>query len=219
MSTIAEKFRVLRTDKKLTQQGLADLLECKKQNISNIEIGHQNPTVELMSKLTNKLDVNLNWLISDYGGIYKTSDGPKGNIIKIPYWEELPKQYRIPGFDWVIAEERVIKTHWYLNPQDLRIVPMIGDKMVNYWYKINPSDILVIDTSYNSIMGNGVYFATSRNNTRFWIREMQNLINNDVQVKGFAPSGETTKVISADTLKEADFKIIGKVIKNVSFRL
>ena len=48
---------------------------------------------------------------------------------------------------------------------------------------------------------------------------MQILISNDVQVKGFAPSGDTTKVLSADTLKEADFKIIGKVIKNVSFRL
>lgn len=144
---------------------------------------------------------------------------PSSEIIKIPYWEHLPKDIKIPGFDTVTAERGVIKNHWYLNPDDLRIVPMVGDKMENYWYKIRPSDILIIDTAENQIRGNGVYFATSRNNTRFWIREMQNLINDDIQIKGHAPSGETIKVFTPEELKEVGFKIIGKVIKNVSFRL
>ena len=96
---------------------------------------------------------------------------------------------------------------------------MVGDKLTNYWYRINDSDILIIDTSHNYIMGNGVYFATSQNDTRFWIREMQNLINDDVQIKGYAPSGDTIKVFTKQQLEEVDFKLIGKVIKNVSFRL
>lgn len=96
---------------------------------------------------------------------------------------------------------------------------MVGNKMTNYWYRINDNDILIIDTSHNYIMGNGVYFATSENNTRFWVREMQILVNNDVEFKGFAPSGNTTRVVTKKQLEDVDFKIIGKVIKNVSFRL
>ena len=91
--------------------------------------------------------------------------------------------------------------------------------MSKYWYPINNGDILIINTAQNYIMGNGVYFATSQNNTRFWVREMQTLVNGDVEFKGFSPSGNTTRILSKPELEAADFKIIGKVIKNVSFRL
>lgn len=139
--------------------------------------------------------------------------------IEISYWKELPENLKNPKIMSVWFDREIIENAWGMSAEHLCIIPMVGDKMTHYWYPIYNNDILIVDTSQDYIMGNGVYFATSRNNTRFWIREMQILINNDVQVKGFAPSGETTKVISADTLKEADFKIIGKVIKNVSFRL
>ena len=141
------------------------------------------------------------------------------NLIKIPYWEHLPEELRISDFTCVTAERGVIKNHWNLNPEALRIIPMVGDKLTNYWYRINDNDILIIDTAHNFIRGNGVYFATSRNNTRFWIREMQALINDDIQIKGYAPSGDTIKVFTQQQLVEVDFQVIGKVIKNVSFRL
>ena len=141
------------------------------------------------------------------------------DIIKIPYWEDLPDDLKIPDFNCVTAERNVIKNHWYLIPEALRIVPMVGNKMENYWYRIKDNDMLIIDTSHNFIMGNGVYFTTSQNNTRFWVREMQILLNNDVEFKAFAPSGNTTRVMTRKQLDEVDFKIIGKVIKNVSFRL
>lgn len=70
MSTIAEKFKIIRDEKRLTQQALADMLSVKKQNISNIESGHQNPSAELLKKLVDKLNVNLNWLIADRGSMF-----------------------------------------------------------------------------------------------------------------------------------------------------
>lgn len=70
MKTPAEKFRTIREDKKLTQQALADVLCVKKQNISNIESGHQNPTFDLMKKLIEELNINANWLIADVGSMY-----------------------------------------------------------------------------------------------------------------------------------------------------
>ena len=219
MSTIAEKFKFLRQEKNLTQQGLADILNCKKQNISNIESGHQKPTTELTKKLIEKLGLNANWLIANVGRPFNFNLDLEGDKIEIEYWKELSEELKNPKIVSCWFDREIIENVWGMSAEHLCIVPMVGDKMTHYWYPIYNNDILIVDTNQNYIMGNGVYFATSRNNTRFWIREMQILINNDVQVKGFAPSGDTTKVLSAETLKEADFKIIGKVIKNVSFRL
>lgn len=144
---------------------------------------------------------------------------PAGDRIEITYWDKLPEELKNPKIMSVWFDKEIIENAWGMSAEHLCIVPMVGDKMAHYWYPIRPNDILIVDTSQDYIMGNGVYFGTSRNNTRFWIREMQVLINNDVEFKGFSPSGETTKTLSKDQLDEAGFKLIGKVIKNVSFRL
>ena len=141
------------------------------------------------------------------------------DVIKIPYWEDLPEELKHPEYTYVLAQRTSIEQGWGLKADGLRIVPMVGDKMSNYWYPIFNGDILIVDISQDYIMGNGVYFATSKNNTRFWIREMQVLVNDDVEFKGFAHSGNTTRVLSKAQLDEVGFKVIGKVIKNVSFRL
>lgn len=73
MSTIPEKFKSIRQEKQLTQQGLADLLSVKKQNISNIENGHQKPTFELMKKLIEQLNINANWLIANIGNMFNST--------------------------------------------------------------------------------------------------------------------------------------------------
>ena len=157
--------------------------------------------------------------IENYFNVNFSKQTVNNDIVKIPYWTELPDELRNPDFTCVTAERNVILNHWYLKPENLCIVPMVGDKMAHYWYPINNGDILIIDTEQQHIRGNGVYFATSQNNTRFWVREMQVLVNNNIEFKGFAPSGETVRTLSQEELKEVDFKIIGKVIKNVSFRL
>lgn len=144
---------------------------------------------------------------------------PAGDRIEINYWKDLPEDLKNPRIVSVWFDKEIIENAWGMSAEHLCIIPMIGDKMAHYWYPIRPNDILIVDTSHNYIMGNGVYFATSRNNSRFWIREMQVLINNDVEFKGFSPSGETTKIFTPQDLENVDFKLIGKVIKNVSFRL
>ena len=205
------------TNTTITQGMLCKICNVKQNTMSNrakLNSEFKDSEIEALNK---HYGVNL-YLNITRNDIRITSFEVEDDIIEIPYWEELPddlKKFDVP----VTIPVELIKNHWFLNPDNLRIVPMVGDKMTNYWYRINDNDILIIDTSHTFIRGNGVYFATSRNNTCFWIREMQKLINEDVQIKGFAPSGETKKVFTQDELKEVDFRIIGKVIKNVSFRL
>lgn len=205
------------TKEKITYERVARVLNLKGKQAVGMRIARKQ---ELKDWERELLDVEFkNPKSTQTKFACATKINPSEEIIKIPYWSALPDELKIPDFTCVTAERNVIKNHWYLNPDSLRIVPMFGNKMANYWYKINDSDILIIDTSHNRIVGNGVYFATSQNNTRFWVREMQNLINNDVEFKSFSPSGNTTRVMTKQELEEVDFKVIGKVIKNVSFRL
>lgn len=206
-------LKKLRFDENLSQEELGKILGVTKQQVGRIENGHsklsEDKRLILLSKFP-KLQNNIS-----FTGSYK----PLSDIIQIPYWSGLPDELKHPEYVSVLAQRISIVHAWELTPENLCIVPMVGDKMTNYWYKINDGDILIIDTSRNHISGNGVYFATSQNNTRFWIREMQVLVNGDVEFKGFAPSGNTVRVVSKEDLEKVGFQIVGKVIKNVSFRL
>lgn len=220
MDKTGEKIKQILYDKKLTQAQLATICQTSRTNVANAAGGFSRPNWDFLKSLNKNLDVNLNWLIADDGNVYKSSNTLSlGDRIEIEYWKELPKELKNPKIVSCWFDREIIENAWGMSAEHLCIIPMVGDKMTHYWYPIRSGDILIVDTSQNHIMGNGVYFATSRNNTHFWIREMQNLINDDIQVKGFAPSGETVKVFNQAQLKEVDFKIIGKVIKNVGFKL
>lgn len=213
-NVLIERLQNLTKDKANIKE-IADIIGVPARTLYTRGQRNSNFALEEIIQIENYYNISLRQNDASYAAkIY-----PPDDIIKIPYWSGLPDELKIPDFTCVTAERNVIKNHWYLNPDSLCIVPMFGNKMANYWYKINDSDILIIDTSHNKIVGNGVYFATSQNNTRFWIREMQNLINNDVEFKAFSPSGNTTRVMTKQQLEEVDFKVIGKVVKNVSFRL
>ena len=144
----------------------------------------------------------------------------KYDILEIPYWNGFPEEMKNPQYPFVIAQRCSIES-WSKGTQNLCIIAMNGDKLENYWYKIRNNDVLIIDLNETKINanGSGVYFATSRNNTMYWVREMQALYNGDIEFKSYAPSGQDVRIISLEELRQADFKVIGKVIKNVSFTL
>lgn len=215
MSTIIEIQSILQNLKnvRISYTDIGKALGTKRANISKRANSSSELSLEEIKKLEKYYNVELSDKIVDKKS--KQTD----DIIKIPYWPELPEELKNPDFSCVTAERKAIEKHWYSKAEDLYIITMVGDALTKYWYPINNGDILIIDTSHDEIRGNGVYFATSRNNTRFWVREMQALINNDIEIKSFAPSGNTTKTFTREELNEVGFKIIGKVIKNVSFRL
>ena len=160
--------------------------------------------------LEQKLNINLT------GGHNIISD----DVLKIPYWEQFPEEMKRNDYPYVVILKTSLKD-WKKETEKLRIITMNGDRLENYWYKIRNNDVLIIDTAENKINtnGSGLYFATSRNNNMFWVREMQMLYNGGIEFNSYPPFGHNTKVITPEELKEADFKVIGKVIKNVSFTL
>lgn len=66
---IGKKLKVLRKSRGLTQQDLADRLDCRRSTISNYEIGRRSPSIHELSKIASILGVGL-----DYFGIDKGKD-------------------------------------------------------------------------------------------------------------------------------------------------
>ena len=219
---LSQKIKKLRNELHLSQVDFGKRIGIDPKTISYWENGKNPPSKSNLMTICNEFSLPTDYFAEN---VINVIGFPEKNIshtpdrIEIGYWEELPANLKKSKVQSVWFDREIIENDWEMNPNCLRIIPMIGDKMTMYWYPIISGNILIIDTEQNYIMGNGVYFATSRNNTRFWIREMQVLLNDDIQIKGYAPSGETVKVFTKEELDKADFRIIGKVIKNVSFRL
>ena len=58
-----QKIRMLRQEKGMTQQSLADECDIEKPNLSRIENGNTNPTIKSLWKISNALNIKLKDLI------------------------------------------------------------------------------------------------------------------------------------------------------------
>lgn len=74
MTTIGSRLKQIRNEKHLTQAALGNILGVSKQAIANVESSHSNPSVELMSKLFENLDINLNFLICGSGSMFNSPE-------------------------------------------------------------------------------------------------------------------------------------------------
>ena len=70
MSTIAERFKEIRLNKRMTQAEYANSLEIKRQVVANIEIGHSKPTIDIVQKCIEEFNVNANWLLAGVGEMF-----------------------------------------------------------------------------------------------------------------------------------------------------
>lgn len=203
------------TRRKITQQDMGEALDISKQAIGKKKADSYNFKAFEIEKIKD-------YIISKYNVIElsQVDNNLQIDVVKIPYWDKFPEEMKNPQYPFVVAQRSSIES-WAKGTQNLCIIAMNGDKLENYWYKIRNNDVLIIDLNENKINanGSGVYFATSRNNSMYWVREMQAIYNGDIEFKSYSPSGNEVKIITLEELTKADFKVIGKVIKNVSFTL
>lgn len=64
MNTFAEKFRLKRKELRLSQQTLAEGI-CEQSQISKIERGHFIPSADLLFKLSQRLEVPLDYFFNE----------------------------------------------------------------------------------------------------------------------------------------------------------
>ncbi len=70
MQNIGDRLKDFRKAKNLTQQELGNVLNVSKQAIANIESKHNNPSIEVVSKLIEIFNLNANWLLIGQGSMF-----------------------------------------------------------------------------------------------------------------------------------------------------
>ena len=68
MDTIGERLKILRNDKKLTLQQLADLIGTHKGNLSSYESNKYEPSAQTVIMLSNIFGVTTDWILKGVEG-------------------------------------------------------------------------------------------------------------------------------------------------------
>lgn len=129
-----------------------------------------------------------------------------------PAWDDKLKN---PLVTSVWLDRELITNIWRKNPEDLRIVKMIGDRMSGGEYPLNNDDILIVDISEKEIINSGTYIFTTKGNENVFINTVEKKIDGGVRFT-FFNKYYPDKVYTLEQLQDLDFKIIGRVIKNLS---
>lgn len=90
----AEKLKMIRTEKKLTQEQLADMLSVSRQAVSKWESGAGYPETEKLLQLSKELNVSLDYLLLDENSLKeKRSEEPNTTAYA------MSERIAIPSYD------------------------------------------------------------------------------------------------------------------------
>lgn len=97
MEHINSRFKLMRKELKLSQEGLGKVIGLSKSGISNIESGIRNVTDTHIRLLCSELNINEEWLRTGKGDMFLETDGS--------IMSELVKEYKLDDTDRSIVEE------------------------------------------------------------------------------------------------------------------
>ena len=154
--------KYLRTEKKISQQSLADAIGVDRSTVSRIENGEIETTVDNAIKIANKLNVSLNDLVSkdlrfDNGELIDVSS----NIIKIPVYGTIKAGIPIESQPDIIDYVEIPKD-WTRGGKKFYGLQLSGDSM---FPKYNDKDIVIFEQNDDVELFNGKDVAIMINGT------------------------------------------------------
>lgn len=215
---------------KPTAQQIADIIGVKRQSIyTRSQRPDQKFTLEEMLKIEQALNVelvnksyrmdNINLVVPQFQ--------QKSDVFAIPYWEgcnECFDRLKRDDFTDLKLDIELINS-WNVKPEDLRIIAMPGEEMNGGEMPIANKDLLVIDINRNNPYESGVFFVTSHNCQRVYVRRLMETLNEKGQSVVFSTVDNVIykkaieKFWTKEMRKEADIRIIGRVITNATYTI
>lgn len=74
LKAIGARVRTIREDQELSQEEFGKVLDVNKKTISLLENGHRKPGQNVLSILSHKYQVNLDWVNSGAGSKYRSKE-------------------------------------------------------------------------------------------------------------------------------------------------
>lgn len=167
-------------------------------------------------------------LISHYGcnilADYKDEDdnvsvfsGYNENAIEISYYENplVKNTIKNPLMISLWLDRELVRNVWKKDEKTLRLAKMPGDGMNGGVLPIRNNDLLIIDTKDNDILSSGIYAYTTNEDNLIFINGIKQKMDGSVKFYYFNQNYNET-IYNKEDLENVDFKIIGRIIKNMS---
>lgn len=208
-------------DKEVTRNQIGSVIGLSRQTV------HRNKDRKLEEKDIIKLEKEFDISIPRTYSIIERATSDKDlsrRFVDIPYWHDEKcenQKIKDKSVTSIVLDLELITHKLNCRPENLRIIAMPGEEMDGGTYPLKNGDILLIDTSQKDYSNSGVYFVTTQNNKMVFVRRLLELmygsISSSVDNPIYAP--QVNKTLTQKQLEEIDFKIIGRVIKNLSLKI
>jgi SOS-response transcriptional repressor LexA len=200
MKNEAERYKFIQEKSGLNKTAFAESIGISRSHSHHIENGMQKPPREVLEKLANTYNINLNWLISGIG-----FSGLEEETAEI----ELYDQEAAAGYGREVVEypeKQYFQVPFSLirpyRPNNLKAVYVSGDSMIGE--NINDGDIVFFNVKQTA--GNGIYVVS---------------VGNSLFVKRVDFSNDAVTLISANPAYEPrrysgyemnDIRVAGRVV-------
>ena len=202
------RIKMLREEKHLTQQELADKLNSAKSTIGMYENGNRKPSYEVLIKLSEIFGCSIDYIVG-------TSNERNSNVQYDPNAEvrSVPIVGKIRAGEPILAEDN-IEGYFPILPsmynadstQDLFCLEVIGDSMNNVIEEGSYALIRKQDTAENG----DIVVALVNGDNEATLKRFEQINNSLVALKPDSTNKEYT--VRYIDLSSTEFKIIGKII-------
>ncbi len=202
------RIKMLREEKHLTQQELADKLNSAKSTIGMYENGNRKPSYEVLIKLSEIFDCSIDYIVG-------TSNERNSNVQYDPNAKvySVPIVGRIRAGEPILAEDN-IEGYFPILPsmynadstQDLFCLEVIGDSMNNVIEEGSYALIRKQDTAENG----DIVVALVNGDNEATLKRFEQINNSLVALKPDSTNKDYS--VRYIDLATTEFKIIGKII-------
>lgn len=174
----------------------------------------------ITSRINGTDDIKISELekIEEHVGhkIYRLEGIKQTDQIEIPYIEIEGTKTKHPFVEnGIKLDKKFIKNIWGKDAKNLRIMTMQGNNMNSGDYSIKNNDILIIDISSTKYSKPGIYVYTSAHNSGLNVSGLQEKTNGNLVMLNYNKD-YVDEEYAPEQLKAMEFKVIGRMIKNMS---
>lgn len=139
------------------------------------------------------------------------------DAVEIIYYENptLIEIIKNPVITSIWLDRELVHDIWKKDEKNLRTLQMPGDAMDGGDNPIKNKDMLIVDMSDKNPMASGIFAYTTQGESLIFVNDIKQRADGALKFN-FWNTRYKEAVYTPDDLKKMDFKVIGRVVKNMS---
>lgn len=202
----------------LTFSKMLEITQLNKSEVARV-LGVVPSSITSRINGTNDLKISELEKIEEYVGhkIYRVGEPLKEyDQVSIPYLEGYNVKLKHPKIkERLQFDKELTEDIWFKKAIDLRIMTMQGNNMNCGEYAIKNNDVLIIDTSIKKCSKPGIYAYTTNKTDGISIVGLQQKADGSLLMINYNKDYQDDEY-TLEQLKDMEFKVIGRMIKNMS---